>query len=180
MNPTGEARGDRIDPDAFGELADRYLLAWNSHDPSQVAACAAPDVTWNSPALHHPGRGRAAVAELVASTARAFPDYEFSRPATWAIAEDERTAYIPWRMTGTHTGRFDPPGYAPSGKPIDLHGIDVVRLRDGLIWHHESVYDYSLVTRQLGLAIARGGRVERLAVRAQRALMAIRHRWHRS
>ncbi len=73
-------------------------------------------------------------------------------------------------MTGTNTGSFDPPGYAPTGRPIDLTGIDVWRFRHGLIHRYQAVYNYSVIARQLGLALPRGGRLERTAVRAQRLL----------
>ncbi len=168
-----EFRGDPIDPGEFEVFSRRYLDAWNSHDPDGVAACATDDVVWDSPALPAPGRGRQAVADLVRSTVVAFPDYEFTQPSALAIAEDRLTAYLPWRMTGTNTGTFEPPGYAPTGKPIDLPGIDVLRFRGGLIWRYESVYNYSLIGRQLGLALPRGGWAERAAVRAQRVFVAL-------
>lgn len=156
------------------QFAERYFEAWNSHQPAQVAACATEDVVWHSPALPEPAIGQAAVTALVAATVVAFPDYEFTPPTPWAIADDQLTAYVPWRMTGTNTGAFDPPGYAPMGQPIDLFGIDVWRFQDGRIWRYQAIYDYSDVARQLGLSLPRGGRLERVAVRAQRLLARAR------
>lgn len=169
-----DSREDVIDAGAFATFSDRYLEAWNSHDPTRVAGCATDDVVWESPALPEPGQGRAAVADLVATTATAFPDYHFTQPSAWAISEDHLTAYLPWRMTGTNTGTFDPPGYAPTGRSINLTGIDVLRFRDGLIWRYQSVYNYSLVARQMGLGLRRGGKLERAAVHAQRILASLR------
>ena len=166
--------GDPIEPLAFDSFSRRYLAAWNSHDPAAVAACATHDVTWDSPALPQPGQGHDAVIGVVAATIAAFPDYQFTQPAASAIAEDQLTAYLPWRMTGTNTGSFDPPGYAPTGRSVDLTGIDVLRFRDGLIWRYQSVYNYSLVARQLGLGLPRGGSFERAAVHAQRLFVKLR------
>lgn len=168
---------ERIERSTLEPFIERYLDAWNSHEPSAVAECAADDVVWDSPALPDLGKGRAAVAGLVAATATAFPDYRFAPAAPFAIADDELTAYVPWRMTGTNTGPFDPPGYAPTGSSIDLAGIDVWQVRNGLIWRYQAVYNYSLVARQLGLALPRGGRLERLAVHAQRLLVRVRPRF---
>lgn len=165
---------DPIDPIALRPFVERYFTAWNSHVPAAVAACATDDVVWHSPAVPAPGRGRPAVEALVATTATAFPDYEFTRPVPWALADDDLTAYVPWRMTGTNTGTFVPPGYAPTGRPIDLDGIDVWQLRGGLIHRYRAVYDYSDVARQLGLALPRGGAAERLAVHVQRAWVRLR------
>jgi steroid delta-isomerase-like uncharacterized protein len=168
VKPADEHGPEPIEPDALRAFTRHYLDAWNSRSPTEVAACATEDVVWDSPALPQPGIGRQAVAGLVSATATAFPDYQFTRPSAWAISEDRLTAYVPWHMTGTNTGPFDPPGYAPTGRPIDLTGIDVWRFRGGLIWRYEAVYNYSLVARQLGLALPRNGRLERIAVRAQR------------
>jgi len=168
MEPRPDFEGALIEADALGPFIRRYFHAWNSHNPVAVADCATGDVVWDSPALLEPALGRAAVAALVATSVAAFPDYEFAQPAPPAIAEDLLTAYVPWRMTGTNTGSFDPPGFAPTGMRIDLSGVDVWRFRDGLIWRYQAVYNYSTLGRQLGLAPPRGGTLERIAVRAQR------------
>ena len=91
-----------------------------------------------------------------------------------AVAPNDQTAYVPWRMTGTNTGSFDPPGYAPTGRPLDLRGIDVMQFHNGLIYRYEAVYNYSDVARQLGLTLPRNGRLERLAVTAQRLFVRAR------
>lgn len=80
-------------------------------------------------------------------------------------------------MCGTNTGPFDPPGYAPTGNSIDLPGIDVWQMRNGLIWRYRAVYNYSLIARQLGLSPPRGGRLEQLAVHAQRLFVRISNRF---
>ena len=74
------------------------------------------------------------------------------------------------------TGSFEPPGFAPTGKSVDLPGIEVLRFRDGLIWQYRSMYDYSLVARQLGLGLSRGGALERAAVWGQHLLVSARRR----
>lgn len=178
--PGSEFQGEPIDERALRAFCRRYFDAWNSYTPSQVAACATEDVVWDSPALSEPATGRSGVADLVASTVTAFPDYEFTAPAPWAIADDRLTAYVPWRMTGTNTGSFDPPGYAPTGRSVNLTGIDVWRFRGGLIWRYQAVYNYSLLARQLGLAPPRRGRIERVAVHAQRLYVRLRSRLERS
>lgn len=105
------------------------------------------------------------IAELVTTTVVAFPDYEFTQPCALAIAEDRLTAHVPWHMNGTNTGSFEPPCHAPTGRPIELPGIDVMCFRDGPIWRYRSVYNHSVIGRRLGLAPPRGGRLERAAVR---------------
>jgi steroid delta-isomerase-like uncharacterized protein len=150
---------------AFGE---GYLAAWNSHDPGAVTACATEDVVWVDPALPEPARGHEELADFVRSSCTAFPDLQFSEPAPPAITEDRLIAYAPWRMTGTNTGPIDPPGFAPTGKSVDIRGFDIWQFRDGLIWRYEAIYDFNLIARQLGLVPPPGGLAERMLVAAQR------------
>ena len=131
---------------------------------------------WDSPALPEVGCGRQTVIDIVRATDTAFPDYQFSRPSPLAIAEDRRTAYVPWRMTGTNTGPFEPPeDYYIRCLNHDSE-LDVWRFKDGLIWRYQAMYNYSLLARQLGLAMPRGGKLEWLAVRTQRLLFGLRYR----
>lgn len=165
---TGDA-GEPIESmDWLREFGDRYLAGWNAHDPEAVAACATADVVWVDPALPDPARGRAELAEFVRSGCTAFPDMRFSEAGEPALTEDRLFAYVPWRMTGTNTGPIDPPGFAATGKTVDVPGFDVWQFRDGLIWRYEAIYDFSLIGRQLGLMPPPGGFAERAMVRVQR------------
>lgn len=175
MEPTTAAEtriGEGAEPiegiEWLREFAEGYLAAWTSHDPEAVAACAAPDVVWIDPALPEPARGRAGVADFARSSFAAFPDLAFSEPGDPAIAGDGRAAYAPWRMTGTNTGPIDPPGFAATGRSIEVRGFDIWQFRDGLIWRYEAIYDAFDLARQLGLMPAADSFAERAMVRAQR------------
>jgi steroid delta-isomerase-like uncharacterized protein len=150
------------------EFGERYLEAWNSHDPQAVAACVAEDVVWEDPALLEPARGPDEVAAFVQASAVGFPDYSFSEPGEPAISDDGLVAYVPWRMTGTNTGPIDPPGFAPTGRGFAIEGVDIWRFRGGLIWRYRAAYDFADLVRQLGLMPPRGGFAERSMVRMQR------------
>jgi predicted ester cyclase len=126
------------------------------------------DVVWRDPALAEPARGPGGVADFVRQSARAFPDMRFEERGDPAIAEGGRVAYAPWVMTATNTGPIDPPGFAPTGKRVEIRGIDVWRFREGLIWRYEASYDFAEVARQLGLMPPRGGFAEKAMVRTQR------------
>lgn len=154
--------------DWLREFGERYLDAWNSHDPAAVAACVAEDVVWEDPALPEPARGRDGVEEFVRVGTRAFPDFRFTEPGEPAISADGLVAYVPWRMTGTHTGPLDPPGFAPTGRSFAIDGVDLWRFRGALIWRYRAVYDSSELGRQLGLVPSRGGAAEQGMVRMQR------------
>jgi steroid delta-isomerase-like uncharacterized protein len=160
---------DRIESmEWLREFGERYLDAWNSHDPAAVAACVAEDVVWEDPALPEPARGRDEVAAFVEAGVTAFPDYMFTEPGEPAISDDGRVAYVPWRMTGTNTGPIDPPGFAPTGRSFAIEGVDLWRFRGGLIWRYHAAYDFADFGRQLGLMPPRGGFTEKGLVRMQR------------
>jgi steroid delta-isomerase-like uncharacterized protein len=170
---TTEARiGEGAEPiesiEWLREFGERYTAAWNSLDAEAVSACAAEDVVWIDPALSQPARGRAEVADFVRASAVAFPDLTFDEPGEPAISADSLAAYVPWRMAGTNTGPIDPPGFAATGKRVEVRGFDIWQFRGGLIWRYEAIYDFSELARQLGLMPPRGGFAETAMVRAQR------------
>jgi steroid delta-isomerase-like uncharacterized protein len=160
--------------DWLAAFAERYLGAWNSHDPSAVTACATEDVIWVDPALPEPARGHEGLADFVRSSCTAFPDLRFSEPAPPAMTEDRLIAYAPWRMTATNTGPIDPPGFAPTGRAVDIPGFDIWRFRDGRIWRYEAIYDSNLIARQLGIVPPPGAFAERAMVRLQRVQAKLR------
>jgi len=154
--------------DWLHRFAERYVGAWNAHDPEAVAACASEDVYWDDPGLAKPARGRVELAAFVRAGVTAFPDYKFTHRGAVAISDDRRAAYVPVRMTGTNTGRIDPPGLAATGRRFAFDAIDVWTFRGGLLWRYRAAYDFASLARQLGLMPPREGLIERGAVRLQR------------
>jgi steroid delta-isomerase-like uncharacterized protein len=159
---------DVIDAGELRAFAERYIEAWNSRDPATVGEFVTQDVFWEDPALPEPLRSRRGVEGFVDLTRTGFPDYEFSELGPPSVSEDGLTAYSPWRMTGTNTGPLDPPGFAATGRRIEIEGIDRWQFRDGLICRYRAFYDFAEMARQLGLMPPRGGTFERIGVRAQR------------
>jgi predicted ester cyclase len=105
-----------------------------------------------------------------------FPDLAFTLHEPPMIGlEGPRAAQV-WRMTGTMLGPDSWAGFAPTGKRIEVDGVDVYEFRDGLVAHYRGRYDLSEVARQLGLAPARGSRPERTLAFLQRTSMRFRRR----
>ncbi len=61
-----------------------------------------------------------------------------------------------------------PPGFAPTGRAIDIAGVDLWAMRDGRIARSRAFYDFNALAVQLGLAPAPGSRMEKGAVALQR------------
>jgi steroid delta-isomerase-like uncharacterized protein len=93
----------------------------------------------------------ASKAELIAyfrSLWDAFPDFAFE---LLELVEEGDTAAARWRLTGTFAGPGTFQGFAPNGARIELEGVDVVTLRDGLIVRNEAYADGMTLARQLGM-----------------------------
>jgi steroid delta-isomerase-like uncharacterized protein len=161
------------------EFAERWQKAWNSHDPDQVTALCTEDVVWDDPVTERPERGRQPVADYLRSVWRAFPDLTFTWPeGPYASFHGIKLA-LHWRVTGSMLGPIDPPGFAPTGRRIDLEGVDLLEIRDGLCCAYQGFFDRQAVAQQVGAAPATGSQAERVAVSAQRLLAAIERRRRR-
>ena len=70
--------------------------------------------------------GVAGLKAAITSYRTSFPDLHFTLEE--AIAEEDKIAYR-WTARGTHQGAYE--GIAPTGKPITVTGITILRLADG-------------------------------------------------
>ncbi|WP_067461950.1 ester cyclase [Nocardia amamiensis] len=164
-----EAEAEPIESVAWlTEFAEGYIAGWNSADPAAVAKYVTEDTIWHDPSMSGPAHGRAGVEKFVADTVRSFPDVAYTNPFPPVLAADNRLAIVPWRMTGTHLGLIDPPGFAGTGKKFDVLVIDFWQFRSGLIWRSQASWDLQEMLLQLGLMPPRGSAAERAMARAQR------------
>jgi hypothetical protein len=79
-------------------------------------------------------------------------------------------------MRGTMTGPIEPPGFAPTGRTMEVEGVDVWRMRDGRIARSRAYYDLDDLARQLGIAPARGSAGEKAVAALQRLQARIMRR----
>jgi steroid delta-isomerase-like uncharacterized protein len=150
------------------EFAERYLEAWNSHDPDRIEPLVTTDVVWLDPALPERAHGVEEVKELMRAAWTAFPDLRFTPGPFWLDPHEDSMSFA-WRMEGTHSGPLDPPGFAPTGRRIDVDGIDVCDFEDGRVARYRAYYDMAELARQLGVMPPPGSRGERVGVMLQRA-----------
>ena len=89
------------------------------------------------------------------------PDVRFEGVAEKLYAAlDGAGLAVPWRMTGTFTGEMafwgkrygsEPPTWAPTGRSVDIQGVDLYEFRDGLLCSWTIAYDLYGLSQQLGL-----------------------------
>jgi uncharacterized protein (TIGR02246 family) len=144
------------------QVAEKYFAALGARDLDGMAACWAPDGVDNlvgQAEVHGPDGVRAYFAELFA----AIPDLELK--ADEMVADGDRVAVL-WHAGGTFAGDAAYQGIAPTGGRIALRGLDLVRVRDGLIARIDAFPDGMGFARQIGMLPPQGSAAEARLTRA--------------
>ena len=76
-----------------------------------------------------------------------------------ALAEQDDTVFVQWKITGTHTGRVF--GLEPTGKPLDVDGMDNFKIREGTVASNFVVFDQMQFARAIGLLPPDGSAADR-------------------
>jgi steroid delta-isomerase-like uncharacterized protein len=135
--------------DANRKLLDTYVARYNEGDLDGVMELYADDAVQGMP--DGTFKGRSAIRERLAMELAACPDVVHTVRSF--IGEGEAFA-DEWTFTGTHTGPFVLPNgteVPPTGKRLEVQGMEVVELRDGKIVVNTLYYDMMSVLAQMGL-----------------------------
>ena len=159
---------------AVPDLVSEYFRSANSHDTHQMMEFWQPGgeahiigmATLRAPEGYH---------DFFGALFRTVPDLEVE--LIDVIAEGEK-AVVHWRMTGTFDGEGLFEGIAPTGTAIDMQGMDIVTVRDGLIQHLEAVINGMEMARQMGVMPPVGSLAEKAMLRTVNARSAP-SRWAR-
>jgi steroid delta-isomerase-like uncharacterized protein len=128
--------------------ATRYFDAWNQHDADAIVATFAPEGSYSDPTTGGPLHG-AAIGENAARLWSSLPDLAFE--VTSIADTDDGAVVAEWIMRGTNHGSML--GLPPTGKSVELPGIDVVRFDGDAIASVTGYFDGGVLPRQLGLQI---------------------------
>lgn len=149
----------------------RMVEMWNRHDIEGFLECLTDDVYWDDPPMPSPAQNKGDVQRWCETVMRAMPDFTFTVLCTYQ-GPDHRYA-LHWETTGTLTGRFDPPGFAPTNRSVVVHGVDLVEFRNCRVCRIVTNFDGLRAMEQMGLLPPRplpGSAREWTAVRAQRVI----------
>ena len=97
------------------------------------------------------------VREFIGGLIAAVPDMRMEVIET--TTQDERCA-ARWRLSGTFAGPGTLNGVTPTGHRLQLEGVDVLSVRDGLIQSNDAFTDTMELTRQIGMMPAQGSPAE--------------------
>jgi steroid delta-isomerase-like uncharacterized protein len=134
---------------ANGKLLERYVELYNAGDLNACMKLYAEDAVQ----LMHDGtfEGPSAIYDRLARDLTAFPD------ATYTVVsffEQGDTFADEWTFAGTHSGPFllpDGSEAPPTGRRVEVRGMELVQVRDGKIVVDNLYYDSIAVLVQLGL-----------------------------
>jgi hydroxyacylglutathione hydrolase len=143
------------------DVVTAYFDALTRRDVEAAGACWAPggvDTIFGQSVFYGPEGVRAFFSELFA----AVPDFAF-RVETM-IAEGDHVA-VRWHATGTFAGDAPFQGIAPTGNRVELTGLDLLQVRDGLIDHNDAFQDGMGFARQLGMLPPQGSGAEAAMLR---------------
>ncbi len=159
-----------------GTVVNAVMDAWNARDLDRFTSLLTEDVYWHDLGmLHPPAIGRDAVRRFSESVLRAFPDFHYEIRPPLCASDDGSRCVVPWTITATNTGPYEPPGLAPTGRKLRFTGFDFIELRNGLVSRIETRFDLVEVFGQIiGIELRprAGSWKERCLVGAQRLLAA--------
>jgi len=156
------------------ELVQRLLAALDARDLEGFGSCLAEDVEWYDPAMPDPPvRGRAAAMAFQEAVIRAFPDFRYEVLPPLCVSSDGTRCAIKWRITGSHIRPLEPLGYAPTGRRLEIEGVDVIDIEGEHVKRILTAFDPLPGAEQLlGMRLRPTPGTARawLAVRVQRTL----------
>jgi steroid delta-isomerase-like uncharacterized protein len=131
------------------QLLDRYVELYNAGDLDGVMDLYAEDAVQYMP--DGTFEGRSTIRDRLAVELDAMTDVAH-RVESFV---DQGDAFADeWTFVGTHTGPFRLPDGAelpPTGKQVEIKGMEFVQVRDGKIVVDNLYYDTAAVVVQLGL-----------------------------
>ena len=140
--------------DAFANSwCERFIDAWNSHDPDRLAELACEDVRWENPFIYPAGalRGRDELRAWLASIWRAVPDLEFRLDCAPLLALDRTRLAGVWHGGGHMTGPLEPPGFRATGHEFELTGVDLHEFSGERVSRVITITDVQAAARQRGV-----------------------------
>ena len=131
------------------ELLERYVELYNA---GQIDACMQFYADDASQRMHDGVfEGIEAIRERLARDLTAFPDARYVVDSFFG--EGDKFA-DEWTLTGTNTGPLRLPDgteIPPTGRPVEIKGMEYVEVRDGKIVVDNLYYDFMAAVAQLGL-----------------------------
>jgi steroid delta-isomerase-like uncharacterized protein len=153
------------------EIARATFDAVAKHDLDAAMSHVAPTCTDDFVALGE-FRGAPAIRQFFDEMLTAFPDFDITVDR---VVADGSAAVVQWNAHGTFSGgQFQ--GVEPTRKRVDLRGVDVMEVADGLVQHNTIYYDGASFARQVGMLPRSGSSADKAVVSTFNAVTKLRRR----
>jgi steroid delta-isomerase-like uncharacterized protein len=126
--------------------SDSITQAWNSHEIERVLSFYSTDYVASDVGQAVLQRGHQGLREMLEAYWKAFPDLQFR--VTDRVIEGSR-AVIVWVAEGTHQGTIM--NIPPTGHPVEVRGVSVIDVQDGLVVRGQYIWDLAGMLRHMGL-----------------------------
>lgn len=156
-----------VDVELARQVRGRVARLVTDKDLVGFAELCTDDVVFIDPAFPEPFRGKTEVIEALRTIFAAFPDLVYEPVGEPLISSDE-TIGTRVHFTGTMRGPLEPPGFAPTHQPIDLHAFELYTLAGDRIRKFELFLDTLELGRQIGAVPPAGSPGDRIGVLLQR------------
>ncbi|RPJ20500.1 MAG: ester cyclase [Chloroflexi bacterium] len=120
--------------------------AWNSRDIEKVISFYSPDYIGDDVGQASLLRGHEGLHAMLENYWMAFPDLQFT--VTDTVIQGSRVATI-WVAEGTHQGTIM--NIPPTGHKVEVRGVSVIDVEDGLIVRGQYIWDLAGMLRHMGL-----------------------------
>ena len=130
----------------LASYAGTIRKACNSHDVDRLVGLCSPEYTGSDVGQSAVVRGREAVRAMLETYWRAFPDLQLA--ATDTLVHGSRLAIV-WMAWGTHRGTIM--NIPPTGRRVEVRGVSIIEIEDGLVVRGQSIWDLAGMLRHLGL-----------------------------
>jgi steroid delta-isomerase-like uncharacterized protein len=128
--------------DGDAAVAEKWIAAWNSHDPDKMLPVFTDDVFYEDVAYGEVSHGHAEFRKFAASEFEAVPDLELKLVRA-SVHNGHGT--IEWSFSGTDKGIYK------TGKKFTVRGVSVIDVRGGKIARSLDFYDSGTIMRQVGV-----------------------------
>jgi steroid delta-isomerase-like uncharacterized protein len=137
-----------------GELIRWAFEKLNEHDVAPLKQFWTADTVERFP--DRSCRGADEIAGYFEDAFRGIPDFHME---IITLAEQDEHVFVHWHLTGTHRGVML--GIEPTGKRLDVDGIDHFVLRDGAVVSNFVVFDQMQYAREIGMMPADGSTADK-------------------
>jgi steroid delta-isomerase-like uncharacterized protein len=116
--------------------------------------------------------GMVAIRRFFEDLLAAFPDFVIT---VGRIVADDEVAVVQWSAVGSFSGGpFQ--GIEPTGRHVEIRGVDVMEIAGGLVRHNTIYYDGASFARQIGMLPRAHSMADRTMTSTFNAVTRVRHR----